>query len=464
MSKFVILIVNFLSILFLGVLQDANISMQMDVPVVVDAGQEFRVKVTIDKDNLQGFARFQQILPAGLTAISENSAQADFTFKPKRVRLIWLRLPANDVITVVYKVKVDERLKGTFELGGRFSYIENNERKSANLIAQTITIIPSPNINPSETIDIKDFERETIPSLGIPGAESISCIRQKPYFNESGEEIVVNLLVNKLNKEKFAKIEEQVPSGFSAVSIVTKDAIFTYRDNNAKFLWMNLPPENYFVVTYNLIPDAGKSLADLQLKGQFSYIEGDKTMVIDIIEKDVDLVNVTDERIAEILSKQEVTQPKDITPDITQPDPVQDDNEQPDTDTQKDQVIEEPIAENNTKIFNNLSNKNNRNKKYILQPEEGVYYRVQVAAGHRPVNIDRYFRRLKLDADVKREDHEGWLKYSVGSFNIYKEARDYRVHVWNTTEISDAFVAAYNNGDRITVQEALMIANQKWYQ
>ena len=47
---------------------------------------------------------------------------------------------------------------------------------------------------------------------------------------------------------------------------------------------------------------------------------------------------------------------------------------------------------------------------------------------------------------------------------ILKEARDKRNQVWaENNKINDAFVTAYNSGERISVQEALMISKQKWF-
>lgn len=476
MGRLFIIVFNFLGALIISAFMSAHVSVTMDAPVIVDAGTEFRVKVTINKDDIQGFARFQQQLPAGLTATPENSANADFTFKNKKVRLIWLRLPNNQQITAVYKIKIDERLKGTFNIAGSFSYIENNDRKSANVLSHSITIIPSPNLEPDEIIDINEFEKRVIPDLSPNMAEPITCIRQKPYINTSGE-IVVNILVSKENKEKFAKIEENISPGYTAVNISAQDAIFTSKNGEAKYLWMNLPMERHFIVTYNLIPDAGKTADNLTIHGQFSYMDGNETKTVNIEQKDIDLLSMNEAQITQLVRKGRITSQtqafdknneipvENTTPgnetdaaqqkntNITSPDDNK--NTTPDKDP-----IPEPIVKNNTKTPSYSS----KQKKFALEPQQGVYYRVQIAAGHKPVNIKSYFRKFNLESDVKRESHEGWIKYSVGSFKVYKEARDYRVHIWNTTEIDDAFVSAYNEGKRITVQEALMIANQKWYQ
>ncbi|MFO7828055.1 MAG: hypothetical protein R6V23_05500 [Bacteroidales bacterium] len=421
----------------------SDVTLNMNVPGQVEAGNEITVEVTFNKSDFESFARFQQEIPAGLTPVPVNTANADYSFKDQKVKFIWLKLPDEEEITVSYKLQVDQRLKGNFDLSGTFSYIADNERKSVKITSENIVITPSPDIDPGLIVDINDFRSLVTPKTTESSIAEVKCIRQKPYAGTENNEYIVNLLVNKGNKEKFAKIQESVPEGYSAVSIENKDAIFTFKDQTVKFLWMNMPTDPYFVVSYKLVPDEGVTESP-NLDGTFSYIENDNTLSINIVEKEVNLDNTTSENLMAVISSVE-----DVTPTV----PTTLDQPGDYSGKVKIEIAESALRamREDTKLTNQL------------EPESGVYYRVQIAAGHRPINIDRYFKKYNLDKEIRTEFHEGWRKYSVGSFYVYKAARDYRVHIWNTTTIDDAFVSAYNNGNRITVQEALMIANHEWY-
>ena len=461
MGRLLFTLLNILVLLIIGVFKPSKVSMRMEVPSQVVAGTEFEVHITLKKGDIESFSRFQMEIPAGLAAVNSTSANADFNFSEKRVRMIWLRLPDPQEFTFSFKVKVDERLKGTFALDGQFSYISNNERQTAILAPQAISIQPSPNIDPNLVVDINEFEEKIIQYIPpvSEDAANIACIRQKPFLNEAGSEYIVNILVSKQDKKKFAKVEEIVPEGYNAVALQSSDAIFTFKNQKAKFLWMNLPASPDFTVKYRLIPEEGAAFISPDLSGKFSFMAGEKTISVDILQTEGDIENLTAQEVQNLitdLKSKPVAVPvvEQVTQVVT---PVEE---------QKPDVIKEPVSQKDKvepEIKKPVQKFKPEDIAYLLEPETGVYYRVQVAAGHKPVDIKKYFRKFNLELEVRKEPHEGWIKYSVGSFNIYKDARDYRVHIWNTTVIDDAFVSAYNDGRRITVQEALMIADQKWY-
>ena len=308
---------------------------------------------------------------------------------------------------------------------------------------------------------INEFEEKVIQYISpvSEDAANIACIRQKPFLNESGSEYIVNILVSKQDRKKFAKVEETIPEGYNAVALQSSDAIFTFKNQKVKFLWMNLPASSDFTVKYRLIPEEGAAFISPDINGKFSFMTGEKTTSVDIMQTEGEIDNLSAQEvqnlIADLKSKPatipvEETVAQEVTP-VEEEEPVIEEQPVHQTDIQESE-IKEPVQKYKPEDM-----------AYLLEPETGVYYRVQVAAGHKPVDIKQYFRKFNLELEVRKETHEGWLKYSVGSFNIYKDARDYRVHIWNTTVIDDAFVSAYNDGRRITVQEALMIANQKWY-
>lgn len=446
-----------LSLLLLGLFSGDAMRVEMDVASEVVAGEEFEVTVHVTKGDMESFARYTADIPRGLTVVRGQAENAAFDFEGQRVRFVWLRLPQSESFDVKYTVSVDERLRGAFSLGGEMQYIVDNQRRVASVKTSNINIRPSAQVAPERQLDI-DAYQQSIPAQRRLDMQNlrVRCIRERPSLLGEGNDLGVRLLVNRGEAQKFAKIEEQIPAGFGAEPIETKDAIFSFEDGVVKFLWMTLPTEPMFTVSYRLIPE-GAVTGLPAVRGTFSFVQNEATRTIGITQRDATLKGLSNEELERVVRTAPVVSGAGGYSGGGTLEP------------QGESEGGFPIAVRYRELPASRPGGSSRRQAvpsmdaYQLVPEEGVYYRVQVAAGHRPINIDRYFRRLALHADVRTERHEGWYKYSVGSFKEYRAARDYRVEVWNTTPIRDAFVAAYNNGKRITVQEALMITSQKWY-
>jgi len=471
MNRFFTLIVaGLLFILFSSFLKifQNGVTIRMDMPDVIEAGSEITVNVAINKGKVTEFAEFRQDLPYGFTAMAVNSANANFRFQDQAVRLTWLRVPDDDEIVFTYKIVANERLTGSIDLSGRFTYIDNNERKTVVQQPRLLAINPSPNVNPATLVDVHEYAKVASIEAAAAKAGKAVAFRQQPTWMEDGRIFLVTLLVNKDQVQKFAKIEETVPQGYTAASIDSKGGIFTFKDQVAKFIWMDLPTEPYFTVTYKLIPEEGVAAnpASMLIAGEFSYMVNDRTYSTVIIERRETLAGLNRNQVNDLLrgvTIQTIEQQPVLTANTATSQPTGSETLtiSPGTSTPSSTSPVSTSAPTSAAGRTVAATANDASD--MLKPESGIYYRVQIAAGHRPVNTQRYFRSYRLEYSVMREVHEEWYKYSVGSFAEYKDARDYRVHLSNTTTINDAFIAAYNNGKRITVQDALMALNQKWY-
>jgi len=111
---------------FAGTLM-AQVSVTTKLPSSVTPGSEFTVELNISKGDVAGFAKLQQDLPTGFTAVPGETANSTFSFKDRKVKFLWMALPATSDIKVSYKVQVDANVSGNQVIEGNFSYIRNNE-------------------------------------------------------------------------------------------------------------------------------------------------------------------------------------------------------------------------------------------------------------------------------------------------------------------------------------------------
>ena len=447
------------NLLFVG-----DVSITQDMPAKMEAGTEIKVSVTINKDQISGFAKLQIDLPPGMTATAIETKGASFTFAEGKAKFIWMALPAQPSFKVSYTLSADASTSGSLPVTGRLSYIQDNERKTVDMAPSTITVsggaavASSPAAQQAATAaDAPVAQDAGTPALDHPAAAAAATMATADLSTQDGvgnvsatrtvttispTEMLVEVTVKKGMLRGFGKLQENLPEGFTAVAKENDDAIFTAKGRVAKFVWLNLPSKSEVTVSYRLLAPASAS-GDYTVNGEFGYLMNDLTQraVVGLTTFTVNASSIAQTKpetapvkTEPLASTTPATKPPVTTPPVTaKPAP-----ETVTAQTSKPKVTSMPA------------------------PESGITYKVQITAAHREVGKPYFVQRHHYEGDFSIERNDGWIKYVTGMFDRYKAARDQRqAYIDANYNFPGPFVTAYNNGERITVQEALMIAKQR---
>lgn len=457
MLKTLFLLFNFASLIVVSALLPADVKVDTSIEEEMMRDSAYVVEITIDKEKIFGFAKFQQDLPNGFVARPIETADASFTFADNKVKFIWMALPEVDQITISYEIipGADAPSEGIIE--GKFSYIEENERKSYDL----------PNI------PVKVLGEEDIPVV----VEAMANISRSVQDNGDNT-YTVTLNIEKQGITGFAKIEEFLPANAEASAGDTKLAVFSQVDEKTKFVWMSVPDPNTFTVTYQVKSESDIANDLASMEGSFSYLDEDETKSVPVVgSAPMAVASVEEEVIEEVEPEQK--EPVAVVEETPEPDveeevavveeviePVEKPVEvaiEPAPKKEEPVVAQEPVKEEPKPVVK--EKKPEPVVESIPNPETGVVYKVQIIAGHTVVNQAYILKTYKFSGKYNTENHQGWVKYTTGSYPVYNQARDQRESlVAAQHDFPGPFVTAYNSGERITVQEALMITNQKWVQ
>ena len=140
MLKYAALLFNTIALLIYYFFFAEGITVTQNIPAAAKADDEFTVELVINKGSISGFAKLQQDLPEGFTAVSQDNNGGSFTFSNQSVKFIWMSLPADKEFRVKYKVKVASGISGEKVIAGKFSYVSDNVKQSVNIAPSTITI------------------------------------------------------------------------------------------------------------------------------------------------------------------------------------------------------------------------------------------------------------------------------------------------------------------------------------
>ena len=273
-------------------------------------------------------------------------------------------------------------------------------------------------------------------------ADKISVNQRFPGTVASGESFVVELEISKGSFNGFAKWQQSFPQGFVAEMMETRGGTFSFKDNILKLIWLELPSEETFTISYRVAIDPSVPLSEYKFGGKYSYllksgkkeifpeketiVVADKASVLNpgLLKENNKLEEEVIDLDAQIRRKKELEQLMKIGAGA-------------------DQVI---VSYNDLKPI-----------------KDEIIYRIQIAAGHEKLSYQALFYYFEMNESVSTEFHDGWRKYTIGQFSTYQSARKKRNELRNDrSAIEGAFVTAYREGQRISISEALEVSREKW--
>lgn len=512
MLKYAALLFNTIALLIYQFFFADGITVTQNIPSSVKPDTEFTVELTINKGSVGGFAKLQQDLPEGFTAVQDDNNGASFTFTNQAVKFIWMSLPSDKEFKIKYKVKVAAGMSGDKVIAGKFSYVSDNVKQAIDIAPSTITVgdkasqpvatntttttepvatntttttEPVKTAEPTTTNTttttepvatntttttepvktaepttepVKTAEPTTTTTTSTPNntePSSVVCTRTVTTVSEG---LTVDIMVNKGNVTGFAKLMETLPVGFTATAGDLNGASFSFdgATQKVKFVWVSMPSQTEFRISYKVVVPSGIS-GPQNIDGVFSYIENDETKKYVLPTTSV---NIGGGAVATNTNTTNTTNTNTTT------DPVN--TNTTNTTATNTTNTTDPVNTNTTNTTNTNTNTtnttatNNTLNNTIPAPQGNVNYKVQIMALYKAVDASTLAARYNINSTVNTEMAGGFTKYTVGSHNDYKEARDARETMRNKG-VAGPFVTAYNSGKRITVQEALMITSQKWY-
>lgn len=246
----------------------------------------------------------------------------------------------------------------------------------------------------------------------------------------------IEVKLNKGSIGNFSKYELELPDGFSASEGNSKTGYFTFEKNRVKIVWVTLPAESEFIVSFKLNTPA--TIGTVVLNQKFFYIETGvkKEVVGQQIDVKVEPTGVT--KTLSYLPEQPnniINASEPMTPPVKPNLPVQTTTTAPvNTPPVSTKTLLTAPAATVAPVVNTVVSSNNA--------QNGLTYLVQIGTFATDPGKAKYADLGK----VTIEKVGAVYKVLIGEFNTKEEASKKKEEL--TTKGYSGFVVTYQNGQR----------------
>jgi hypothetical protein len=301
-------------------------------------------------------------------------------------------------------------------------------------------------------------------SINLLANNGIKVSQKIPSSVKQGSEFQVDVVIEKKGVDGFAKLQFE-------------GAAFTFKEQFVNFVWMSLPSDEVFTISYR-ISVSEKVFGNDSITGKFNYIQNNEKQTYIVPAEVVNIVITPSDASLATNNEKTTTETTPIETAIEKPNIVTDavipaetpiSPIQPVVEEKKEVVAEtikpkeepkiiesKPIATDNSKkeepkANNPTASNTSSNRISSINPVAGVVFKIQLAALSAPPK-EGTFSAFNDVSTFRAPD--GLQKYYTGNYASYVEAQQSLSNV-RGKGFETAFITAFKNGTPISVKEAL---------
>jgi len=227
--------------------------------------------------------------------------------------------------------------------------------------------------------------------------ETVNLIYDIPRNINSYDEFEMKCIIHKGKIIGKGELTQVLPIGFTVVDTVIGTARMEFKNYTLSLYWDEIPTDSVFEVTYLVKLD--RIYGNLPLTSMLYF---DKTGKEYKFKTNIYVEKIITE---EVLIAQ-------------------------DTVRQEEEVV---IA-----------------VKEEMPEDKEVEFKVQVRATYKAqITLQQLANRYGITEEIKEDYISNWYRYSIGSFDDYNKAKEYRNKVMKENGVMDAFIVAFMNGKRM---------------
>ena len=444
MSKAILIFINIIGFLIFTIFSTNSVDIIHTAPKEIPIGKEIEVNLIISKGNFSGPGRLKLDLSraSGILVKENMNDESSFSFKDNEVLFIWHDLPNEKNIVISYTIIAQKNISGVKKITGEFTFINDNERTKLEVPEIIFKVNP-------KIIEENKIQKNKLSTTSIRSIEKM----ENDYL------ITVKTTID--NQKGFARVKEELPKNFTAEAVETAGSIFKNIDGYVKFIWTSIPDSNTEIIVKYKISNIRGLDSNFTISGLFSS----ENLIMEGYNSGIEIPKTEYKPFKEEIANMKTALDKI---DTTIQEEINQGNSLESTSIDYLSSEENIVNHKDTdEIINNTNSPqvtDDRDLKNIISAKKlntSINYKVQIIAGHRIISNKQISNNYNYNGEYSLESHNGWIKYTVGSNSKYSNARDSRNEL-NNYDFPGPFVTAYNYGERISVQEALILTSQSW--